>query len=81
MRLSDAGLRRRQTKLLYPNHRPLLGLPKLRPRDRSSRLLGITTEVGPTRHAVNSQLRTRQVSPSRDQHTKFGPPPKEPAGK
>jgi hypothetical protein len=22
MRLSDAGLRRRQTKLLYPNHRP-----------------------------------------------------------
>jgi len=30
MRLSDAGMHRRQTKLFYPNHRPLLGLPKLR---------------------------------------------------
>ena len=32
MRLSDAGLRRRLTKLIYLNHRPLLGSPKLRPR-------------------------------------------------
>jgi hypothetical protein len=39
MRLSDAGLRRRPTKLIYPNHRPLLGSPKTRPRDRSNRLL------------------------------------------
>jgi hypothetical protein len=28
MRLSDARLRRRQTKLVYPNHRPLLGSSK-----------------------------------------------------
>jgi len=31
MRLSDAGLRRHPTKLIYLNHRPLLGSPKLRP--------------------------------------------------
>jgi hypothetical protein len=40
MRLSDAGLRRRQSKILYLNHRPpLLGPPQTRPRDRSNRLL------------------------------------------
>jgi hypothetical protein len=31
MRLSDAGLRRRPTKLIYPDHRSLLGPPKMRP--------------------------------------------------
>jgi hypothetical protein len=40
MRLSDSGLRRRKTKLLYPNHRLPLGSSKTRPRDRSNRLLG-----------------------------------------
>jgi hypothetical protein len=41
MRLSDAGLRRHKSKLLYPDHiDPLLGSPKTRPRDRSNRLLG-----------------------------------------
>jgi hypothetical protein len=36
MRLSDAGLRRRQTKLIYPDHRPLFSSPNTRPRDRSN---------------------------------------------
>jgi hypothetical protein len=40
MRLSDAGLRRRQTKLIYPNHRPHSVAHRRRdPRDRSNRLL------------------------------------------
>src|ERR1700730_1594815 len=39
MRLSDAGLRRRKTKLIYPNHRHPPCPPKTRPRDRSNRLL------------------------------------------
>jgi hypothetical protein len=42
MRLSDAGLRRRKTKLICPDHRPLLGSPKTRPRDRSNRLLDVS---------------------------------------
>jgi hypothetical protein len=42
MRLSDAGLRQRRAKALYPNHRLLLGSPKLLPRDRSNRLLGVS---------------------------------------
>src|SRR5665213_44546 len=41
MRLSDAGLRRHPTKLLYPNHRPPPWLTEdASPRDRSNRLLG-----------------------------------------
>ena len=39
MRLSDAGLRQRQTKTLYPNHRPPPWLIEDAPRDRSNRLL------------------------------------------
>jgi hypothetical protein len=39
MRLSDAGLRQRQTKPLYPNHRPPPWLTEDAPRDRSNRLL------------------------------------------
>src|SRR6267142_6699676 len=31
MRLSDAGSRRLKTKAVYPDHRPLLGLPKTWP--------------------------------------------------
>jgi hypothetical protein len=42
MRLSGAGLRRRQTKLIYPNHRLPPWLPKTRPRDRSNRWLDET---------------------------------------
>jgi hypothetical protein len=40
MRLSDAGLRQRQTKLIYPNHRPPPWLIEDAARDRSNRLLG-----------------------------------------
>jgi hypothetical protein len=39
MRLSDAGLRQRPTKLLYPNHRLPPWLSEDAPRDRSNRLL------------------------------------------
>jgi hypothetical protein len=39
MRLSDAGLRQRQTKLIYPNHRLPPWLTKDAARDRSNRLL------------------------------------------
>jgi hypothetical protein len=39
MRLSDAGLRYRPTKLIYPNHRFPPWLTEDAPRDRSNRLL------------------------------------------
>jgi hypothetical protein len=40
MRLSDAGLRRRQTELIYyPNHLPAPSLTEAATRDRSNRLL------------------------------------------
>jgi hypothetical protein len=39
MRLSDAGLHRRQTKALYPKHRPSPRLIENDTRDRSNRLL------------------------------------------
>ena len=39
MRLSDAGLRRRQTKLIYPNHRLPPWSTEDDTRDRSNRLL------------------------------------------
>src|SRR5258708_4669956 len=41
MRLSDAGLRRRQTKALYLNHRLPPRLNKDATRDRSNRLLAV----------------------------------------
>jgi hypothetical protein len=41
MRLSNARLRRSQTKLIYPNHRPTSWLTEdAGPHDRSNRLLG-----------------------------------------
>jgi hypothetical protein len=40
MRLSDAGLRCRPTKLIYPNHRSPPWFTEDAPRDRSNRLLG-----------------------------------------
>src|SRR5580692_10814870 len=49
MRLSDEGLRQRQTKALYPNHRNSPGPTKTRPRDRSNRLLDINSRrIGQT---------------------------------
>jgi hypothetical protein len=43
MRLSDAGLRRGQTKLIYPNHRLPPWPNEDAPRDRSNRLLDDAT--------------------------------------
>ena len=43
MRLSDAGLRQRPTKLIYPDHRPSPWLTEVVPRDRSNRLLDDAT--------------------------------------
>jgi len=45
MRLSDAGLRRRQTKMLYPNHRLPPWITEDATRDRSNRLLDAAVEV------------------------------------
>ena len=45
MRLSDARVRRRKTKLIYPNHRLPPWLTEDAPRDRSNRLLGRATTV------------------------------------
>jgi hypothetical protein len=39
IRLSDAGVRQRKTKLIYPNHRPFPWSTEAATRDRSSRLL------------------------------------------
>src|SRR3984885_12383170 len=47
MRLSDAGLRRRNTKLIYPNHRPPPWLTEDAPRDRSNRLLDYLATPAP----------------------------------
>ena len=47
MRLSDAGLHRRQTKALYPNHRSSPWLAEDATRDRSNRLLGACPEFKP----------------------------------
>jgi hypothetical protein len=47
--LSDAGLHQRQTKALYPNHRLPPWLTEDATRDRSNRLLGITSSrLAPT---------------------------------
>jgi hypothetical protein len=57
MRLSDAGLRRRQSKLLYPNHRlpPWLTEDAIT-RDRSNRWLdrALKTETGGLRRTIAS---------------------------
>lgn len=41
MRLSEAGLRQRQTKALYPNHQSPPWLTEDAPRDHSNRLLDL----------------------------------------
>ena len=46
MRLSDAGLRRRKSKLIYPNHRFPPWPIEDAPRDRSNRLLGVRARWG-----------------------------------
>jgi hypothetical protein len=46
MRLSDAGLRRRPTKPIYPDHRPPPWLNEDAARDRSNRLLDVAPGTG-----------------------------------
>ncbi len=60
MRLSDAGLRCRQTKAVYLNHRPPPWLSEDEARDRSNRLLadqlvvvGMRTDPEPKHAAFN----------------------------
>jgi hypothetical protein len=50
MRLSDAGLRQRQTKALYLNHRSTPWLTEDATRDRSNRLLGVEATSKNTVH-------------------------------
>jgi len=45
MKLSDAGLRRRPTKLLYPDHRLPPWLTEDATRDRSNRLLEVGSRI------------------------------------
>jgi len=65
MRLSAAGLRRRQTKVLYPNHR----LPPWRTEedtgDRSNRLLDIATTGSflPTGQILRDLLDGKKITP------------------
>src|SRR5580658_4484940 len=57
MRLSDAGLRRRQPKLIYSNHRPSPWLNEdANPRDRSNRLLD---------DCANSEFASTKITPKK----------------
>jgi hypothetical protein len=53
MRLSDAGMRRRPTKLLYPNHRPPTWLNE----DASTRSLEPIVRSAATVHPTRTQVR------------------------
>jgi hypothetical protein len=50
MRLSDAGLRRRPTKLIYLNDRPPPWLTEDVTRDRSNRLLDLIQDRRPKKY-------------------------------
>jgi uncharacterized DUF497 family protein len=56
MRLSDAGLRRRKTKLIFLNHRLLPWPNEDAPRDRSSRLLGPNFALRLNAYTINSAM-------------------------
>jgi hypothetical protein len=51
MRLSDAGVRRQETKLIYVDHRPTPWLTEDAPRDRSNRMLD-DVRVGSVRRSL-----------------------------
>jgi hypothetical protein len=57
MRLSDAGLRQRQTKLIYPNHRLPPWLTEDATRDRSNRLLDDIANDEAIRYIASSHRR------------------------
>jgi hypothetical protein len=54
MRLSDAGLRQRQSKALYPNHRSPPWPTEDATRDRSNRLLDIAI-AAPLSHFTDGE--------------------------
>jgi hypothetical protein len=56
MRLSDAGVRRRQAKLIYLNHRPPPWLTEDATRDRSNRLLEGRVMPSTALHAVLERI-------------------------
>ena len=56
MRLSDAGLRQRQTKLIYPNHRLPPWLTEDATRDRSNRLLDVSDTEAYSCATASNQL-------------------------
>jgi hypothetical protein len=61
MRLSDAGLRRHPTKLVYLNHRPPPWPNEDAPRDRSNRLLDDTQRSRDRAHRSCNSLRLPQL--------------------
>ena len=62
MRLSDAGLRRRQTKLLDPHPRPPCNFTEVAPRDRSIRLLDATQRSRDRTHRSRFSLTFRSTA-------------------
>jgi hypothetical protein len=56
MRLGDAGLRCRQTNLLYPNHRLRPWLAEVAPHDRSNRLLDVSRTKVNWRAVCNNSI-------------------------
>jgi hypothetical protein len=56
MRLSDAGFRRLQTKLIYPDHQPPPWLTEDATRDRSNRFLDATREtLAPSQCSIHTE--------------------------
>ena len=69
MRLSDAGVRRRQTKLLYPHHRP----PPRLTEDAAPRSLEPLVRPRATRHISPSPLQSWPISRVLRQHACLSP--------
>jgi hypothetical protein len=65
MRLSDAGMCQRQTKMLYPNHRLPPWLNEDATRDRSNRLLDFVTPTPAFAQGGFSHRRRAQPKSSR----------------
>lgn len=66
MRLSDAGMRERQTKLIYPHHRPTPWPIRAAARDLSNRLLGraairATSSIGTIQAAAHFHRRRIEI--------------------
>src|SRR5580693_9196522 len=72
MRLSDAGLRRQPTKLIYPDHRFPPWPNEAAPRDRSNRLLeGKPSNGAPNYGTQLRQCHQRQGDRSRNKYGRW----------